>query len=118
MSATGSFIWYELMTSDATAAAKFYGAVVGWKIADRSDPPGGDMDYRMINRGDGGYNGGVLSLTSDMVQHGARPAWLGYLHVADVDAAVKMAADCSCRARICPSAPLRWSPTRWARPST
>ena len=32
MSATGSFIWYELMTSDATAAAKFYGAVVGWKI--------------------------------------------------------------------------------------
>ncbi len=28
MSATGSFIWYELMTSDPTAAAKFYGAVV------------------------------------------------------------------------------------------
>ena len=40
MSATGSFIWYELMPSDANAAAKFYGAVVGWKIADRSDPPG------------------------------------------------------------------------------
>jgi predicted enzyme related to lactoylglutathione lyase len=89
MSTTGSFIWYELMTSDATAAAKFYGAVVGWQIADRSDPPGGDMDYRMIGRSDGGYNGGVISLTADMVQHGARPAWLGYLHVADVDAAVK-----------------------------
>jgi predicted enzyme related to lactoylglutathione lyase len=29
MSATGSFIWYELMTSDAAGAAKFYGAVVG-----------------------------------------------------------------------------------------
>jgi predicted enzyme related to lactoylglutathione lyase len=29
MSAIGTFIWYELMTSDATAAAKFYGAVVG-----------------------------------------------------------------------------------------
>jgi len=28
MSASGSFIWYELMTSDATAAAKFYGAVI------------------------------------------------------------------------------------------
>jgi len=89
MSATGSFIWYELMTSDATAAAKFYGAVVGWKIADRSDPLGGDVDYRMIGRSDGGYNGGVLSLTGDMVQHGARPGWLGYLHVADVDVAVK-----------------------------
>ena len=89
MSATGSFIWYELMTSDVAAAAKFYGAVVGWKIADRSDPPDGDMDYRMIGRSDGGYNGGVLSLTPDMVQHGARPVWLGYLHVADVDVAVK-----------------------------
>jgi predicted enzyme related to lactoylglutathione lyase len=89
MSATGSFIWYELMTSDATAAAKFYGAVVGWKIADRSDPLGGDTDYRMIGRSDGGYNGGVLSLTGDMMQHGARPTWLGYLHVADVDVAVK-----------------------------
>jgi len=70
MSATGSFIWYELMTSDATAAAKFYGAVVGWKIGDRSDSSGGDMDYRMIGRSDGGYNGGVLSLTAAMVQHG------------------------------------------------
>ncbi len=48
MSAAGSFIWYELMASDATAAAKFYGAVVGWKIADRSDPPGGNMDYRGV----------------------------------------------------------------------
>ena len=85
MSATGSFIWYELMTSDATAAAKFYGAVVGWKIADRPDPLGGDMDYRMIGRSDGGYNGGVLLLTADMVRHGTRPAWLGYLDVSDVD---------------------------------
>jgi len=89
MSATGSFIWYELMTTDATAAAKFYGAVVGWKIADRSEPLDGDLDYRMIGRSDGGYNGGVLALTADMVEHGARPTWLGYLHVADVDVAVQ-----------------------------
>ena len=26
------FVWYELMTTDADAAAKFYGSVVGWKI--------------------------------------------------------------------------------------
>ncbi len=37
----------------------------------------------MIGRGDGGYNGGVLTLTAEMVEHGARPNWLGYLHVAD-----------------------------------
>jgi hypothetical protein len=89
MSDTGSFIWYELTTSDASAAAKFYGAVVGWKIADRCDPQGGDVDYRMICRSDGGYSGGVLALTADMVRHGARPTWLCYLHVADVDVAVK-----------------------------
>jgi predicted enzyme related to lactoylglutathione lyase len=27
-----SFIWYELMTPSADAAAKFYGEVIGWKI--------------------------------------------------------------------------------------
>lgn len=35
-SPSGSFIWYELMTTDANAAAAFYGNVVGWKIADRA----------------------------------------------------------------------------------
>lgn len=88
MTTTGSFIWYELMTRDATAAAKFYGAVVGWKIAEHADSQNG-MDYRMIGRSDGGHNGGVLTLTTDMLEHGARPSWLGYLHVADVDEAVK-----------------------------
>lgn len=85
----GSFIWYELMTTDADAAAKFYGSVVGWKIGDRPDVKSGGQDYRMIARTDGGFAGGVLNLTSDMVQEGARPAWLGYLHVKNVDDAVR-----------------------------
>ena len=88
MTTTGSFIWYELITRDADAAAKFYGAVVGWKIGARAEPLAGGMDYRMIGRSDGGFAGGVMTLTPDMLQHGARPCWLGYLHVADVDAAV------------------------------
>lgn len=81
-----SFIWYELMTDDADAAAAFYGSVTGWTIV-ASDPPS-PMDYRMIRRQDGGTTGGVLPLTADMKQHGARPAWVPYLAVADVDAAV------------------------------
>ena len=36
----------------------------------------------------GGSGGGVLKLTDEMQSHGARPTWLGYLHVADVDAAI------------------------------
>jgi predicted enzyme related to lactoylglutathione lyase len=85
---TGSFIWYELMTPDPDAAAKFYGAVLGWKFSPRTAPPG-EQDYRMIQRDDGGSAGGVLRLTADMQREGARPIWLGYLHVADVDAATQ-----------------------------
>ena len=81
---TGDFIWYELMTSDADAAKDFYDAVVGWEIGEGAAEFQG---YRMINS-DGGFAGGVLPITDEMRQHGARPTWLGYLHVSDVDSAV------------------------------
>lgn len=82
----GAFIWYELMSPDPAAAKRFYDAVVGWNIDSNSVAPG--IDYRMIKRGDGGNAGGVLTLTDEMQSGGARPAWLGYLHVPDVDSTV------------------------------
>lgn len=85
----GSFIWYELITPDPTAAAIFYGSVMGWKIPHSPTPQPGGKDYRMIVRSDGGNLGGVLKLTTDMQQQGARPVWLAYLNVKDVDVAVK-----------------------------
>jgi predicted enzyme related to lactoylglutathione lyase len=84
----GSFIWYELMTSDPDGAAAFYGDVVGWKIAAHSDPQAGGIDYRMIVRDDGGNAGGVLGLSPEMREGGARPCWLGYFYTPDVDVAV------------------------------
>jgi predicted enzyme related to lactoylglutathione lyase len=82
----GSFIWYELMTPDPAGSKRFYDAVVaGWSIEAQ---PSGDMDYRMITRSDGGNSGGVLRLTEEMLAQGARPCWLGYLGITDVDAAV------------------------------
>lgn len=85
----GGFIWYELMTPDPGAANAFYSAVVpGWKFGERMP---GDMDYRMIGRSDGGNAGGVLKITDDMKEHGARPIWLGYVHVPDVDETVRNA---------------------------
>ena len=84
----GLFIWYELMTRDVAAAKAFYDAVTGWTIAAESSVPGGSMDYRMIGRSDGGFAGGFLGLSDDMQANGARPGWLGYLHVTDVDNAV------------------------------
>ena len=84
--ATGGFIWYELMTPDPEGAKGFYDDVVGWDIGEGVPEYGG---YRMIGRSDGGYAGGVLPLNDEMQQHGARPTWLGYIHVADVDDAAK-----------------------------
>jgi len=88
MAKAANFIWYELMTSDPAGAASFYGAVVGWTIAAHSDAGDGGVDYRMIGRSDGGNAGGMLTLNADMLAGGARPGWLGYLEVADVDAAI------------------------------
>ncbi|TCM21843.1 hypothetical protein EDF56_101519 [Novosphingobium sp. PhB165] len=84
----GSFIWYELLTSDVDGAAAFYKAVVGWTFSAHSDPGAGGMDYRMIQRDDGGMAGGAMQITQDMAMGGARPCWLPYLNVEDVDAAV------------------------------
>lgn len=81
----GAFIWYELMTTDPEGAKAFYDAVVGWNVGSNE---GSAMDYRMIQRADGGHAGGMLVLTEAMTSSGARPTWLGYVAVPDVDAAV------------------------------
>ena len=83
----GSYIWYELMTPDAEAATRFYGDVIGWDIAVHPGSAGGGADYRILSyQGDG--VGGMFQLTSDMCDQGARPAWVGYFGVDDVDASV------------------------------
>ena len=85
----GDFIWYELLTGDADAAADFYGKVIGW-TSQPSGTPG--MDYRFFSSGDGSVMadsvGGFMAITPEMAEHGARPAWIGYLAVDDVDASV------------------------------
>jgi predicted enzyme related to lactoylglutathione lyase len=82
---TSAFIWYELMTPDPAGAKSFYDTVVGWDIEPESAAP---MDYRMIRRADGGYAGGLLPLTPEMIGGGAQPGWFGYVAVKDVDAVV------------------------------
>lgn len=81
----GDFIWYELLTSDADKAQAFYGSVLDWTVAGSGQP---DMDYRIINAGENSV-GGLMAITPDMAQHGARPTWLGYIGVDDVDKCVE-----------------------------
>lgn len=81
----GDFIWYELLTSDADAAGDFYGKVVGWTSQPSGQP---DVDYRFFCPQPDDGVGGYMQITPEMAQHGARPAWIGYLAVEDVDASV------------------------------
>jgi predicted enzyme related to lactoylglutathione lyase len=74
----GRFGWYELMTSDAKAAAKFYSAVVGWTA---NTVPGDGMQYTTFNVGDTGIAG--------MLQMAGHTGWIGYIAVDDVDAHVE-----------------------------
>jgi predicted enzyme related to lactoylglutathione lyase len=78
------FIWYELMTSDIDAAARFYGEVVGWSMSSAGSP---DKDYRQWSIA-GATVGGAMAIPADAAAHGMRPMWLGYLNVPDVDESV------------------------------
>lgn len=80
----GDYIWYELLTSDADAAQKFYAEVLGWTYAASGQP---DMDYRIANAGPHSV-GGLMAITQEMAGHGAKPTWLGYIAVDDVDAGI------------------------------
>ena len=76
------FIWYELMTSDLPAAEKFYKTVVGWNTEDFG---GGDIPYKIVKAGETGV-GGLMNVPEEAAKMGAKPAWMGYIHAADVDA--------------------------------
>ncbi len=87
----GTPIWYELLTNDAAGSKAFYDAVIGWNIAAKSDAPG--MDYRMIATSEGSFVGGMMPLTDTMRSGGAKPTWLFYIGVDDVDATAKLIAE-------------------------
>lgn len=78
--AANGFVWYELVTSDLDAAQAFYGEVVGWQAVPF---PGGQGDYRVLNMAGKGI-GGLMALPEGMTD----PFWMGYVGVADIDAAV------------------------------
>ena len=84
-SASG-FAWYELMTTDTEAAATFYKNVVGWSVTSVGS---GEMPYSTFNVDVDGTAIGVAGLMDLPQEAGTVPAWIGYIHVADVDAKVQ-----------------------------
>ena len=73
------FIWHELKTPDPDAAAKFYGAVVGWTTQAYE----GGGDYRQFQAG-GRTAAGLMKLSEAARESG--PYWAVYIGVSDVDA--------------------------------
>jgi len=78
----GKFVWYELMTTDTAGAEAFYRGVIGWDAQD-SDMPG--MSYTLFKAGETSV-GGMMALPQTACAEGARPGWIGYVTVDDVDA--------------------------------
>lgn len=79
-----AFFWYDLMTPDTQAAAKFYGQVVGWTTQDVSQA---GHTYAVFQR-EGAGVAGLMPVPKEMGGQ-AQPVWFGYVAVDDVDAMAK-----------------------------
>jgi uncharacterized protein len=76
------FVWYDVMTSDCKAAESFYRSVIGWNATDSGMPDG---SYMLLSAGPT-MVGGLMPIPDEARAMGARPCWMGYIGVDDVDA--------------------------------
>ena len=79
----GRFIWYELITTDIEAAKAFYTKAMGWGA---SDAPASGGAYTLFTVEAVPVSAATL-LPKAAREAGAAPHWIGYVGVADVDAA-------------------------------
>ncbi len=85
---TGRFVWYDLMTTDTSAAKTYYTNVIGWT----STPMEGMEDqYDMWIAGEKPM-GGLMTLAEEAKQMGAPPHWIAYVSVPDLQVTADRAA--------------------------
>lgn len=77
----GRFVWHDLVTSDVAACRRFYGGLLGWTF-DETTREG--RPY-VVARSLGQLAGGIVERQAGKEGHAA---WLSYLSVPDLDAAV------------------------------
>jgi predicted enzyme related to lactoylglutathione lyase len=77
----GRFVWHDLVTSDAAACQKFYGALLGWKFEATTS---NGRPY-VLARSGGEFAGGIVQ-RDEMKTEPA--AWLSYLSVPDLEGAL------------------------------
>jgi uncharacterized protein len=74
----GTFVWHDLMTTDADAARAFYGELLGWRF---TPLPMGPLTAWMIADASGGRLGTIMPEPTLPASH-----WMPYVAVDDVDA--------------------------------
>ena len=79
----GKFIWYDVMTTDTKAAAKFYSDVIGWSAQEHPMADGGT--YTTFSKGPT-MVAGLMAISEPMRAEGVPPCWSGYVSTDDVDA--------------------------------
>jgi len=84
-SSHGTFVWYDVMTSNTKAAESFYHEVIGW---DAKDSGMADVSYTLLSMGPA-MVGGLMPIPEDARKAGVGPTWMGYIGVDDVDAYAK-----------------------------
>ena len=78
----GTPCWFELGTTDQTAAKQFYSQLLGWSSKD--DPMGPDEFYTMFQL-NGHDTGAAYTLPARLVAQGVGPHWNVYFAAPDVD---------------------------------
>lgn len=95
----GRFVWYELMTTDAAAATRFYTKVIGWGTQPFEASP---EPYTMWTV-DGTPIGGLMDLPEDLRRMGVPPHWMCYIGTPDVDGTTKRAQELGAQVHVPPT---------------
>ncbi len=79
----GKFCWYELITPDVPAAARFYGSVIGWSTRDSGMP---SMNYTLAYAGESQI-AGLMETPAEA--KGMPPLWMGYIFTDKIEETLK-----------------------------
>ncbi len=88
MAINGSFYWNELMTRDAEAAKKFYGATLGWTFEAMEPDQNQPATYWLAKVGDEAV-AGIYQLEQDDEE--TVEGWFAYVAVTDLSTALARA---------------------------
>jgi predicted enzyme related to lactoylglutathione lyase len=84
----GTFCWVDVDSPDPDAAARFYGALLGWTVQDARE----DADYHLFTLA-GATVAGLDPLSEEEFAAGGRPAWNTYVAVEDAAAVAARATE-------------------------